>query len=151
MTLQKPLRKARGYDVWLQIGRTNLKVHRALNTVLASVDLSLAQHEILVNIYYDSGLTQKQLSEKLLVVKSNISALIKKLEARDLVCRRPDPNDSRSNQLTLTDRGAALVQESFALQNRVVKAMVSVLSDAELEQMADVMARVSRSLDEFET
>lgn len=150
MTLQKQLRKARGFDVWLLVGQTNIKVHRTLNAMLAKVDLSLAQHEILVNIHRESGLTQKALSEKLLVVKSNISALLKKLEQRGLVRRAPDPEDSRNNQLTLTKRGEALVQESFTLQNRVVKAMVSVMSDQELEQMGDVMVRVGNAIDQLE-
>ena len=151
MTLQRQLRKPHGYDVWLLVGQTNIKVHRALNARLSTLNLSLAQHEILLNILRDSGLTQKQLSEKLLVVKSNISALLKKLETRGLVRRTPDPQDSRNNQLTLTERGEALVQESFALQNRVVKAMVSVVSDAELKQMADVMTRVSEAIDQLDT
>ncbi len=147
MTSQKQLRKARGFDAWLLVGRTNLKVQRALNSLLGDLDLSLAQHEILLNIRRDSGLTQKQLSEKLLVVKSNVSALLKKLEARGLVQRTPDPEDSRNNQLTLTKSGAILVQQSFALQNRVVTAMTSVMSDSELEQMAAVMHRVSDAID----
>lgn len=150
MTLQKPLRRSRGYDVWLQVGRTNLRVHRTLNSLLAGVDLSLAQHELLVHIHRDSGLTQKALSDRLLVVKSNISALLKKLEARGLVRRRPDPADARNNLLSLTASGEALVQESFALQSRVVNAMTSVMTDAELEQMSDIMQRVGRSLDELE-
>ena len=150
MTLQKPLKTTHGYDVWLQVGRTNLKVHRALNALLAGVDLSLAQHEVLVNIHRDSGLSQKELSERLLVVKSNISALIKKLEARGLVRRAPDPRDSRNNQLTLTRSGKELVQKSFALQNRVVATMVAVMSDAELELMGDVMKRASNALDKLE-
>ena len=90
------------------------------------------------------------MAEQLLVVKSNVSALIKKLEARGLVRRTPDPDDSRNNQLTLTPSGEALVQESFALQNQVVKAMASVMSDAELEQMAAVMERVGHSLDQLD-
>ena len=151
MTLQTPLRTTRGYDVWLLVGRTNLKVHRALNNLLAGVDLSLAQHEVLVHIHRDRGLSQKELSERLLVVKSNVSALIKKLEARDLVRRAPDPDDARNNQLFLTDSGEELVQESFALQNRVVDAMVAVMSDAELEMIGDVMQRVSHSLDQLDT
>ena len=146
MTLQKQLRKTRGFDIWLLVGRTNIKVHRALNAMLAKVDLSLAQHEILVNIHRDSGLTQKALAEKLLVVKSNISALLKKLEVRGLVRRAPDPEDSRNNQLSLTRRGEALVQESFALQNPVIKAMASVMSDEELEQLGDVLERVGNAL-----
>jgi DNA-binding MarR family transcriptional regulator len=147
MSLQKQLRKARGFDVWLEVGRTNLKVHRLLNLMLGEVDLSLAQHEILLNIRRDSGLTQKELSDQLLVVKSNVTALIKKLEARGLVLRKSDPDDSRIKRLSLTRAGDKLVQQSFALQNQVVKAMVSVMSDAELRQMADVMARVGGAVD----
>mgnify|MGYP001811609976 CR=1 FL=1 len=151
MSLQKQLRKARGFDVWLQVAQTNLKVHRALNSLLSGLDLSLAQHEILLNIRRDSGLTQTELSRKLLVVKSNISALLKKLEARGLVRRTPDPQDSRNNQLTLTKSGEALVEKSFALQNRVVNAMASVMSDADLEHMAAVMHRVSDAIDALDT
>ena len=150
MTLQKQLRKTRGFDIWLLVGRTNIKVHRALNAMLAKVDLSLAQHEILVNIHRDSGLTQKALAEKLLVVKINISDLLKKLEDRGLVRRAPDPEDSRNNQLRLTRRGEALVQESFALQNQVIKAMVSVMSDEELEQMRDVMERAGKAIEQLD-
>ena len=143
------LRKARGFDVWLQVGRTNIKVHQVLNMMLDKVDLSLAQHEILINIRNNSGLTQKQLSDQLLVVKSNVTALIQKLEARGLVRRTPDPDDTRKKCLALTARGEALVQKSFALQNRVVTAMTSVMSDKELEQMVDIMARVGEAVDVF--
>ncbi len=149
MTLQMQQRKARGFDVWLAVGRTNLKVHRALNLMLDRVDLSLAQHEILMTILNNSGLTQKQLSDRLFVVKSNVTAMIRKLEARGLVQRQTDPQDSRNKRLSLTPAGEKLVHQSFALQNQVVKAMTSVMTNAELQQMADVMARVTKAIDPF--
>ena len=135
MPPEAKLRKARGFDVWLEVGRTNIKVHRVLNQLLDTVDLSLAQHEILVNIHHNTGLTQKQLSDQLLVVKSNVTALLKKLESRGLVQRQVDPQDSRNKRLSLTEAGEALLHRSFALQNTVVEAMMSVMSDAELEQL----------------
>ena len=147
MPLQKQLRKPRGFDTWLTVGRTNLKVHRALNLLLGELDLSLAQHEILVTIHRDSGLTQRELSERLLVVKSNATALLKKLEARGLVRRKSDAEDSRVKRLSLTRKGQALVQQSFAVQCKVIKAMASVMSDAELDRMADVMDRVDDAID----
>ena len=147
MALQKALRKPRGFDTWLMVGRTNLKVHRALNLLLGELDLSLAQHEILVTIRRHSGLTQRELSERLLVVKSNATALLKKLEARGLVRRITDPEDSRVKRLSLTRAGDALVRRSFAVQSKVIKAMASVMSDAELDRMADVMNRVDDAID----
>ena len=147
MALQKQLRTPRGFDTWLTVGRTNLKVHRALNLLLGELDLSLAQHEILVTIRRHSGLTQRELSDRLLVVKSNATALLKKLEARGLVQRSADPEDSRIKRLRLTPAGDALVCQSFAVQTRVIKAMVGVMSDAELDHMDDVMQRVDKAID----
>jgi DNA-binding MarR family transcriptional regulator len=147
----KKLEKTRGFDVWLAVGRTNLKVHRALNQTIGELDLSLAQHEILLSIWQKPGLTQKQLAENLLVVKSNVSALIKKLEARGLVHRECDPCDTRNKCLSLTEAGERLVRQSFERQNRVIDAMVSEMSDAELKMISEVMSRAGASLDKLIT
>lgn len=147
MTLQKPLRRPRGFDAWLEVGRTNLKVHRALNVLLGELDLSLAQHEILVTIHRHSGLTQRELSEHLLLIKSNATALLKKLETRGLIRRTADSGDSRIKRLSLTRKGSALVQRSFAIQTRVIKAMAGVMSDDELERTAEIMGRVGKAID----
>jgi len=143
---EKP-EKTRGFDGWLEVGRTNLKVHRALNQTLGQLDLSLAQHEILMSIWQKSGITQKQLAENLLVVKSNVSALIKKLEARGLVHRDCDPCDTRNKCLSLTETGKRLVTKSFERQNRIIDAMASVMSDEELQSTGEVMTRVGKALD----
>lgn len=149
MPKQKPLGAPRGLDTWLTVGRTNLKVHRALNQLLAELDLSLAQHEILVTICRNPNLTQRELADRLHVIKSNATALLKKLEARELVKRRTDNEDSRVNRLNLTRSGRALVEKSFAVQSRVIGAMASVMTDEELRNTADVMHRVGQAIDEL--
>ena len=131
------------------MGQTNLKVHRALNQLLGELDLSLAQHEILVTICRHSGLTQRELSEYLHVVKSNATALLKKLEARGLVQRSADSDDSRIKRLSLTFSGEALVEKSFSVQASVIKAMASVLTDDELELTGDIMSRVGSAVDQL--
>ena len=143
------LNKTRGFDVWLAVGRNNLKVHRALNLSLAELDLSLAQHELLLAIWQNPGTTQKQLAANLLVVKSNISALLKKLEARGLVRRECDPADARKKCLRLTEAGHALVLKSLARQNKIIDAMAAVMTDDDLERTAAVALRVSNALDQL--
>lgn len=149
MELEAKLVKTRGFDVWLAVGRNNLKVHRALNLSLAELDLSLAQHEILVAIRQNPGITQKALAANLLVVKSNVSALIKKLEARGLVHRECDPADARNKCLGLTEAGHELVLKSLARQNKIVEAMAAVMSDEDLERTAAIARRVSDVLDQL--
>lgn len=141
--------KTRGFDAWMVVGRTNLKVHRVLNLLLGELDLSLAQHEILVALRNRPGQTQQELSNRLMLVKSNASALIRKLEGRGLVRRTPDPDDTRNKRVRLTRAGQALVRKSFALQNRVIKAMADVMSDGELEHTQAIMKRVGAAVDEL--
>lgn len=147
MAKQARLVKPRGLETWLTVGRTNLKVHRALNQLLGRLDLSLAQHEILVTIARFSDLTQRELSERLLVTKSNATALLNKLESRGLVRRTPDPDDSRVNRLSLTQPGVTLVEKSFAEQTKVIQAMVSIMTDDELRQIDAIMHRVGDAID----
>jgi DNA-binding MarR family transcriptional regulator len=149
MSKQKPLRNPRGLDTWLTVGRTNLKVHRTLNQLLGELDLSLAQHEILVTIRRHPNLTQRELAARLHVIKSNATALLNKLEARGLIARTTDLEDSRVNRLNLSRSGRALVEKSFAVQTRVIKAMTSVMSDEELEFTSDLMNRVGAAIDEL--
>lgn len=148
MQSQTKLRKTRGFDVWLAVARTNSKVHRALNLSLAELDLSLAQHEILMSIWHKSGITQNQLAEKLLVVKSNVSALLKKLEARGLVQRDCDPADTRNKCLSLTEAGRQLFRLSFERQNQIIETMASVMSDDDLQKTGETMDRVGKALEE---
>ena len=147
MSVRAENTKTRGFDVWMEVGRTNLKVHRVLNLLLGELDLSLAQHEILVALRNRPGQTQQELSNRLMLVKSNASALIRKLEDRGLVQRTPDPEDTRNKRVRLTRSGQALVRKSFAVQNRVIKAMADVMSDADLEHTHAVMRRVGAAVD----
>ncbi|MEM8997985.1 MAG: MarR family transcriptional regulator [Acidobacteriota bacterium] len=152
MTLDRPntpLPEADGYSTWLAVGATSLKCQRALSGLLKDLDLSIAQHEVLVKVYRHEGLTQKELANHLLVVKSNVTALIRRMEARNLVRRDADGADARRRRLSLTEEGRALVHRSIALQNRVIDVMLSGLSRDDLARLDSIMERVSRSLDEF--
>ena len=143
--------KAHGSDVWWLVGRTNMKVHRVLSQLLSELDLTLAQHEILVAIWQSPDITQQQLAEKLLVVKSNISALVAKLERSGLLERTPDPSDNRNKQLTLSPEGEDLVIRSLEIQNQVIERMVSTVDNKDLMYIERIMKRVGLVLDEMLT
>lgn len=57
------------------------------------------------------GLSPRQLSEKMLCDKSNVSRIIRSLEEDNLIERRPHESDRRSFCLYLTDEGKAIVQQ----------------------------------------
>ncbi len=118
-----------------------------MNNKLAKLDMNTAQHEMLMNIFHKPGSSQQQLSDRLLVVKSNTSALLKKLTERGLIERRKHPDDARAHQLFLTSQGLDKLQQTMAVQIEMIQAMTGVLSDDEIKTNQKIMNRVHDALD----
>ena len=139
----------RNHEHWLMIGKTFLKCQRTMNKLLSPLDITIAQHEVLLNVYRNEGITHKELTNKLFVVKSNVSNLIKRLEQRNLVSIAKSNKDQRSKQLRLTPNGQELVAKSIAIQKKVVVAMMKDISADDLIATDRVMANASESLDKL--
>ncbi len=141
--------KPRGYDAWLAVVKNYQKCHRVLSQALESTGITVAQHEVLIAIGRAEGLTQQKLAEHLLVVKSNVTGLLQRLESQGLVRRKTDQADARSKHLSLTAKGRRIATRSFALQAEVVEAMMGTMDERELDQNRDLALRISRALDEL--
>jgi len=139
----------KGHASWLAVVKCYLKCQKVMNQKLARLDLTTAQHEILMNVFHKPGSSQQQLSDRLLVVKSNTSALLKKLSERGFIERRKSNQDGRQQLLFLTPHGLAKLQQSMAVQIEVVQAMTQVLSDQEIETNLIIMNRVYDALDQL--
>ena len=131
---------------WLLVGETYMQCQHALQRDLRPLDLSIAQHDVLVGIKHHSGLTQRELADVLHVVKSNVTGLVQKLEHRGLVARQQDDQDARSNRLSLTAEGTELARRSLRVQRRIVTAMLAPLGLSEMRQLESVMLRVQQAL-----
>ena len=54
------------------------------------------------------GMRPSDLAEEMQITKQSVNELLGHLERRGYVVREPDPNDSRSRRIRLTDRGREL-------------------------------------------
>ena len=140
----------KGHACWLSVVKCYLKCQKVMNTKLAKLDLTTAQHELLMNINHKPGLSQQQISDHLLVVKSNTSALLKKLQQRGLIERHKDPQDARVHHLHLTLAGELKLKQSMAVQIEVIQAMSAVMSEDEMQSNFEVMNRVYHSLHQLD-
>jgi len=71
-------------------------------------NLTATRYYALLHINEEPGISLSQLSNRLLCDKSNITRIIKSMEADGLVCRRRHKEDGRVLQLYLTDYGRNL-------------------------------------------
>jgi len=80
--------------------------------LLARYNLSLPRFYALFHLGEKPGLSVSELSDLMFCDKSNITRLIKGMEAEELVCKRPHESDGRALRLFLTPQGAAIRDEA---------------------------------------
>jgi DNA-binding MarR family transcriptional regulator len=132
---------------WLSVVRAYNLCTATLTERLASLNLSLAEHEVLVNLLRLPGLTQQQLAERCFVAKSGISMLVTRMEGAGWVVRTPSEVDARARLLHLTSDGFALAEAAYTIQGEVVTAMTGRFSDEELRFVDTAMTHVASALE----
>ncbi len=139
--------KALATHSWLSVVRAYNLCGAVMTQRLASIDLKVGEHEVLVNLLRAPGLTQQQLAERCFVAKSGVSMLVTRMEQDGWVERQIDHVDARVRLLVLTDTGRALAEQAQAIQDDVVAAMASQCSAQELQVIGDAMQRVGVTLE----
>ena len=96
------------------------------------------------------GLTPADLAELLHVDRGSVTALLKRLEARELVRRSPDEQDGRRVLLSLTASGRKLNRPARMSVEHAVASVLEKTSAAELAAVRRVLGRLVTELDELE-
>jgi len=95
-------------------------------------------------------LTQNDLSEKLLVDKSNITGLLDKLEAVGQIKRNKVPGDRRSYHITLTKAGSEFVEGLGAVYSEMVGKVMSAFTEGQCDELIELTRRLRISLIEHQ-
>ena len=98
----------------------------------------------------DHPMNQQELSEKLLVDKSNLTGVAGRMEAAGLLIRRVDPLDSRAYQLELTSRGRKILEHVEMPYRAELKKVMADFSPAELSMLIRFMERMRKTLNSEE-
>lgn len=135
---------------WVTLVRVYGRVERRLAKALGAYGLSVAQFDVLATLLHGEGITQQELSERLLVTKGNVVGLVDRVSAAGWIERRPDPDDRRVNRLYLTDAGRALLRKALPGQHASLKSALRPLLEAELKQIHTLLKRVDDALPDTE-
>ncbi len=131
---------------WLSVVRTYHLCDALMARRLAELGVRTPEHEILVNVQREPGIGQQALAQRCFTAKSHISGLVGELESRGWLRREPDPKDARAKCLYLTAAGAAMAQQTSAVQAEVVALMGQALTPAAMAQVAAAMSKVGQAL-----
>jgi DNA-binding MarR family transcriptional regulator len=90
-----------------------------------------------------AGLSQQELAAKLGIHPSRLVAILDNLEKRELVERRPNPDDRRLYSLHLTKDGGEMLLRIGKVGQQHQDALLSALKKEEREQLATLLLRIA--------
>ena len=113
---------------------------------LASYRIGSGQYIFLMAIAGRQGITQKELSEDLLIDKTTTAKAIAKLEAEGYVRREADPEDNRFQLLFLTEAGRDVVPKVQEGLNRVKNKARQGIDDDNYALLLELLKQVLRNV-----
>lgn len=94
-----------------------------------SAGLTPQQHQALLAIRAENGLTVGELAERLLLRPNSATGLADRLERLDLIVRLPSAADRRRTELALTGKGTEVLQSLSGSHRDELRRLRPLLSD----------------------
>jgi DNA-binding MarR family transcriptional regulator len=100
-------------DSITSLGYEIAKIHKAFRAkfqgVLTPFDVTVQQFEVLRTLNANPGITAAQLVERITSDSSTMMSILKRLESKALIERRPDRKDGRIKRIVMTEGGRDLM------------------------------------------
>ncbi len=126
------------------------RLHRTvLERRLNQTGVYRSQHQILMYIAKNPNASQKDIARLHHASTATIAVSLKKLEKGGYITRMVDRNDNRYNQIEITDKGQAVINESRQYFQLVEDQMFADFSPDELEQFEGLLGKIKMNLSQF--
>lgn len=135
----------RALNAFIKLTRGTQSLLTRLEPHITRHGITTTQFGILETLLHVGPLNQRELGQKLLLSKGNISVVVSNLEKSGLVNRRRDEEDRRQTIIHLTAEGRKLVKKVFP---KVLDAIVNDFSNLtadELETLGRLAKKVGRA------
>jgi DNA-binding MarR family transcriptional regulator len=116
----------------------SMAINRAYKPLLDALEITYPQYLVLSTLWETDGLSIGAIAERLGLDSSNVTPLVKRMEAAKLLSRERNPADERQVVVSLTDlgrgmqaRSACLGQTLFASANLSVEKLKQLNEDVQ--------------------
>jgi DNA-binding MarR family transcriptional regulator len=109
---------------------------------LAPWDITPAQFRALRVLRRHGVLRLSELSDRLRIAARSTTEVADALESRQLIARRPDPDDRRAILVELTEHGTGVLDEIGAARGADVERVFGQLTDADRADLARILRKL---------
>jgi len=135
------------YNTGYLLSKAALVSKAELNDALEKYDVTAAQWGVLLDVYIQlefghSGVKPKDIADRMHSDRPTVTAILKRLKKRGFLVLRSNPEDGRSQLVTLTDEARDLIPKLKQEANRTIQ---TLMNDVEKEE-ADVFQKVLQKI-----
>ncbi len=137
------------HEALMGIWWTGILLRKSAKRFFSNYLSSEVQFNIMIVLKYaEKEMTQNEISEQLLVDKSNITGLIDRMETAGLLRRTEAPNDRRCHHIELTEAGREIIDKVEQPYRNYVKNLMRIFNPQEIANITDYMARLQQAVSE---
>lgn len=137
-----------GYVLERQAGHLLRRAHQRHSAIfqenIGDEQLTSLQFAALVKLRDLGEVSQNQLGRLTAMDAATMQGVIKRLAARELIDRRPDPDDRRRLILSLSTGGAALIDRLLPNGSRITQKTLDPLSPTEQKTFIQLLTKLAQ-------
>jgi len=128
--------------LWLVIAKSYRALSLLVEQSIANTGLCLTDFAALEALLHKGPLTISEIQNKVRLASGSMTAAIDRLEKLRLVVRTSSPSDRRARVIELTVQGKQLATSCFERHAKDLEALISVLSEREMEQLYESLKKL---------
>lgn len=127
----------------------NDELRKRLDNQMRSQDLTIAQLDVLLELYYSSEkqMSMKQLEKNLHVAQSTTAGIVSRLEQKKMVERFGDAADKRMKMVRITQGGTERILEMEQGKKQTEELLFSGLTETEQDILYSLLKKVRNTLE----
>jgi len=129
-----------------QVARAILRLEVPAHALPEGVAITRTGHWLLVRVSEQAPARLSDIAESVELDLSTISRQVRDLVAAGLITKVPDPADGRASLLSLTERGAAVLEAVSESRRRVLDEAIAGWTDGERNALASGLLRLDAGL-----
>ena len=135
-----------------EISRRIDRAHRKLfeKHAVEAFGIHRSQHMMLMYISKNENISQRQIADHFNISPAAVAVTLKKLESIGLVIRNAAQNDSRRNNISISEKGMKIIEETRYIFGAIDRLMFNDFTDDEIAMLFDFSQRMYNNLIEAE-
>jgi DNA-binding MarR family transcriptional regulator len=121
-------------------------MNRAFRERLSEIGITTVQYTALRCLHENKGLNQEMLASLMSTNKNNCSALLKRLDSKELIKKKVITSDRRNFTLSLTPKGLSLFFKSEKIAQELQKEVIGVLPVDSEQKLVSLLNKCTESI-----